>query len=453
MSSSFRVKSFWALVIVILCTLPAAAQTATARVEGIVTDSTGGALPGTTVTATNVGTNAIRVDVADRSGAYTITALPVGNYRILVELSGFKPETTPVTLTVGQVARMDFRLQVGGMGEVMTVTAAAPLIEKSTSSISTLIDEKQIENLPLNGRNFTQLATLAPGVNRGTPGSNAAGGGGGTDSETFRYAEFGGAGLSVNGVREQFNNYQIEGLDNNESLVNTIAYLPPPEAIREFSVVTTNAPAEFGRAGGAVQNLVIKSGTNQLHGIVYDFYRPRSLAAKPKFAVDKPDFKNNDFGATLGGPIFRDRTFFFGSFHGLRNSIPVNAGSYVSVPTAKMRTGDFSELLNPAVSGLSQPILIYDPTTGKPFPGNIIPPSMLNSVGKAYLNVYPLPTRSGVTHNYLTHRQKKSVYDDFDARVDQNITQSDQLFASGSHWYDKFSDPGNIPCYQACFGA
>lgn len=454
--TSFRAKSSLivalALALITLIAGSASAQT-NARIEGIVTDSTGGALPGTTVTATNVGTNAVRVDVADRSGAYTITALPVGNYRILVELSGFKPETTPVTLTVGQVARMDFRLQVGGVGEVMTVTAAAPLIEKSTSSISTLIDEKQIENLPLNGRNFTQLATLAPGVNRGTPGSNAAGGGGGTDSETFRYAEFGGAGLSVNGVREQFNNYQIEGLDNNESLVNTIAYLPPPEAIREFSVVTTNAPAEFGRAGGAVQNLVIKSGTNQWHGVAYDFYRPRSLAAKPKFAVDKPDFKNNDFGATLGGPIFRDRIFFFGSFHGLRNSIPINAGNYVSVPTAKMRNGDFSELLDPAVSGLSQPILIYNPTTGQPFPGNIIPPSMLNSVGKAYLNVFPLPTRSGVTHNYLTHRQKQSVYDDFDARVDQNITQTDQLFASGSHWYDKFSDPGNIPGYQAGFGA
>ena len=143
-------------------------------------------------------------------------------------------QTSPVTLSVNQVARMDFKLALGGVSEAMTVVAAAPLIEKSTSEISTLIDEKQIENLPLNGRNFTQLATLVPGVTRGIPGSNAAGGGSGTDAETFRYSEFGGAALSVNGLREQFNNYQIEGIDNNESLVNSIAYLPPPEAIREF---------------------------------------------------------------------------------------------------------------------------------------------------------------------------------------------------------------------------
>jgi hypothetical protein len=438
---------------VILCALPAAAQTATARVEGIVTDNTRAALPGATVTATNVGTNAARVDVTSTTGAYTITALPVGDYRVQVELSGFKTETTPVTLTVGQVARMDFRMQLGGVSEVMTVTAAAPLIEKSTSSISTLIDQKQIENLPLNGRNFTQLATLAPGVTRGIPGSNSSGGGNGTDAETFRYSEFGGAALSVNGVREQFNNYMIEGVDNNESLVNSIAYLPPPEAIREFSVITSNAPAEFGRGAGGIQNLVVKSGTNQLHGSAYDFYRPRSLAATPKFAKEKPDFKNNDFGAVLGGPIFRDRTFFFGSYHGLRNSIPINAGSYVTVPTAKMRNGDFSELLNPAVSGLANPVIIYDPNTGQPFAGNIIQPNMISSVGKAYLNVYPLPSRSGVTRNYLTHRQKQSTYNDLDARVDQTVAQTDQLFVSGSHWADQFHDPGNIPGYQAGFGS
>src|SRR5947207_8895861 len=380
MTSSFRAKPFLVLVVLVLCALPAAAQTATARVEGIVTDNTGAVLPGATVTATNTETNASRIDVSNEKGGYTITALPVGPYRVEASLTGFKSQVTPITLTVNQVARIDFKMQLGGVSEEMTVTAAAPTIEKSTSEISTLIDEKQIENLPLNGRNFTQLATLAPGVNRGIPGSNSSGGGSGTDAETFRYSEFGGAALSVNGLREQFNNYQIEGVDNNESLVNSIAYLPPPEAIREFSVITTNAPAEYGRAAGAVQNMVIKSGTNELHGSVYDFYRPKSLASKPEFAQEKPDFTNNDFGGTFGGPIVRDRTFFFGSYHGLRNSIPVEAGNYVTVPTAKMRIGDFSELLDPSVSGLSQPVQIFDPVTGKPFAGNIIPPSMLDPV-------------------------------------------------------------------------
>jgi hypothetical protein len=450
---SFRAKSFLVLVVIAFVTWPAFSQTATARIEGIVTDNTGAVLPGATVTATNTSTNAQRVDVSNEKGAYTLTALPVGPYKVQIDLSGFRPQATNITLAVNQVARMDFKMQLGGVSEELTVTAAAPLIEKSTSEISTLIDEKQIENLPLNGRNFTQLATLAPGVNRGIPGSNSSGGGSGTDAETFRYSEFGGAALSVNGLREQFNNYQIEGVDNNESLVNSIAYLPPPEAIREFSVITTNAPAEYGRAAGAVQNLVIKSGTNELKGSLYDFYRPKSLAAKPKFAQEKPDFKNNDFGVTFGGPIFRDRTFFFGSYHGLRNSIPVEAGNYVTVPTAKMRIGDFSELLDPSVSGLSQPVQIFDPITGKPFPGNIIPPSMLDPVGKAYLAAFPPATRGGVTHNYLTHRQKESTYNDFDARADQNITTRDQFFISGSHWNDSFSDPGRIPGFQAGFGA
>jgi outer membrane receptor protein involved in Fe transport len=436
----------------ILAAGPASAQS-TARIEGIVSDNTGAAVPGVTVTATNVGTNAARTAVTDRGGAYTITPLPVGQYLVKFELSGFKASTAPVTLTVNQVSRIDMKLQVGTVGETLTVTAAAPLIEKSTSSISTLIDARQIENLPLNGRNFTQLATLSPGVNRGIPGSNSSGGGSGTDAETFRYSEFGGAALSVNGLREQFNNYMIDGVDNNETLVNSIAYLPPPEAIQEFAVVTTNAPAEFGRAGGAVQTLLIKSGTNLFHGSAYYFDRPKSLAAQPKFAQEKPDFSNNDYGLTLGGPIVKDRAFFFGSYHGLRNSIPIEAGNYVTVPTAKMRNGDFSELLNPAVSGLSAPVIIYDPNTGQPFTGNIIPAGRINPVGKAYLNVFPAPTRGGVTGNFLTHRQKKSTYDDFDGKVDNSLTQNDQLFVSGSHWADQFSDPGRIPGYQAGFGA
>jgi hypothetical protein len=453
MTSSFRTKFFVLLALVVLCAFPAAAQTATARIEGTVTDGTGAILPGTTVTATNTGTNATRTDVTNAGGGYTITALPVGTYRVDVDLSGFKPQTSTITLTVNQVARMDFKLQLGAVGESVTVVAAAPLVEKSTSEISTVIEEKQIENLPLNGRNFTQLATLIPGVNRGIPGSNSSGGSAGTDAETFRYSEFGGAALSVNGLREQFNNYQIEGVDNNETLVNSIAYMPPPEAIREFSVITTNAPAEFGRAGGAIQNLAIKSGTNAFRGSLYYFDRPKSLAATPDFATEKPDFSNRDFGLTAGGPFFKDRVFFFGSYHGLRNSIPVEAGNYVTVPTDRMRNGDFSELLNPAISGLSQAVIIYNPTTGQPFAGNIIPGGMIDPVGRAYLNAFPHATRAGVTRNFLTQRQKESTYNDFDGRVDNSISSRDQLFLSGSHWSDSFSDPGRIPGFQAGFGA
>ena len=459
MTSSHRVQSlplpFIILVVAVLfVALPAAAQS-TARIEGIVTDNTGAALPGATVTATNVETNVSRVTVSDRDGAYSITALPVGDYRVNVDLSGFRQSVTPVTLTVNYVARIDVRMELGSVSETMTVTADAPIIDKTTSYIGTIVDEEQVENLPLNGRNITQLATLVPGVNRGIPGSNASGGGGGTDAETFRYSEFGGGALSVNGLREQFNNYMIDGIDNNETLVNSIAYIPSPEAVREFGVITTSAPAEFGRAGGAVQNLVIKSGTNAFDGSLFYFVRPRSLAATPEFASEKPEFNNEDFGLTLGGPIMRDRVFFFGSYHGLRNEIPIEAGNRVTVPTAKMRNGDFSELLDPAVSGLSQAVIIYDPLTGVPFEGNIIPQNRIDPVGRAYLNAFPLPDAdaTGVTRNYLTRRQKKSTYDDFDARFDITLASTDQLFASASNWSDQFSDPGRIPGFQAGFGA
>ena len=456
--NSFR-TAFFVLTFLMVLVVPVIAQTPTGRIEGRVTDATGGVLPGATVTATNLGTSLMRTDVSDVHGGYSIPALPVGDYRIVVDLSGFAHQESRITLTVTQVARIDFKLRLGATSETVTVTAAAPVIDKTTSQISTLIDAKQIENLPLNGRNFTQLATLAPGVTRGIPGSNSSGGGSGTDAETFRYSEFGGAALSVNGLREQFNNYLIEGVDNNETLVNSIAYLPPPDAIGEFSVITTNAPAEFGRAGGAVQNVVIKSGTNDFHGSLYDFNRPKSLAATPAFAVTKPDFNNNDFGATIGGPIFRDRTFFFGSYHGLRNSIPIEAGNFVTVPTDKMRNGDFSELLDPSLclqkdsSGKCIPVIIYDPNTGIPFPNNQIPGNLINPVGKAYLNGFPHGIAGQVIHNFLTHRQKRSTYNDFDARLDHTLTSADQLFFSASNWGDKFADPGRIPGFQAGFGA
>jgi hypothetical protein len=281
--TSYRVQWFLRTFAVVLITLTAASAMAqnSSRIEGIVTDKTGGALPGTTVTATNVETNVTRNVVSDTDGAYTITPLGVGDYRLQFELSGFQSTTIPVTLTVNQVARIDTQLQLSGVSETLTVVASAPVVEKTTSFIGSVITEEIVENIPLNGRNFTQLATLSPGVTRGIPGSSASGGGGGTDAETFRYSEFGGSAISVNGLREQFNNYMIEGIDNNETLVNSIAYLPSPEAIQEFGLITTNAPAEFGRAGGAVQNLVIKSGTNTLSGSLFYFLRPESMAEKP----------------------------------------------------------------------------------------------------------------------------------------------------------------------------
>lgn len=440
-----------AAVLCVLGALPALAQS-TGRVEGVVSDSTGAVLPGVACTATNSGTNVSREATTGSDGGYTITPLPVGAYHVKCSLSGFKESTTKLNISVNQVARLDFKLEIGGQTEVVEVTGITPLIDKTTSFIGTVINRQQVENLPLNGRNFTQLTTLSPGVTRGIPGSNAAGGSG--ETETFRYGEVGGGAISVNGLREQFNNFQLDGFDNNESLVNSIAYFPSPEALEEFRVITTNAAAEFGRAGGAITNLVTKSGSNEFHGSLYEFNRAKGLAATPTFSESKPDFSQNDFGATLGGPLVKDKTFFFLSYHGLRSTIPVEAGGKVTVPTARMRNGDFSELLNPSFTGTGNPIVIADPNTGIPYPGNIIPASQINPVGRAYMAVYPLPDLTDrAQQNYFTHRQKKSNFADFDARLDHNFSATDTAFVRASYWRDKAFDPGRIPGYQAGFGS
>jgi hypothetical protein len=442
------------LVAVVLAgaSLPMWAQSTTARIEGVAKDETGAALPGVSVTGTNSGTNFSKTAVTDGEGNYILTPLPIGNYVVKAELSGFQTTTTRVTLTVNQVARIDFDLKLGTQTETVEVVGAAPILDKSTSTLGTVIDSTQVENLPLNGRNFTQLATLAPGVNRGVPGGNASGSQG--NAETFRYGEVGGAAISANGVREQGNAYFYDGVDNNERLVNTVVFFPSPEALQEFRVITANAPAEFGRSGGAVFNLITKSGTNAYSGSAYWFNRPRGLAATPAFAAEKPEFKRNDFGATFGGPIVKDKTFFFADYHGLRSTLPVEAGNRVTVPTARMRNGDFSELLNPAFTGLGRPIIIYDPLTGLPFPGNIIPAGRINPVGRNYLNAFPLPTdTSRYTRNYLTQRQRDTTLDDFDVRLDHNFTTSDQLFLRFSFSNTDRFDPGRIPGYQAGFGS
>ena len=431
---------------------PVQAQGVSARVEGVITDAQGGAIPGATVVATNVGTNQSREAQSDPEGRFLITPLQPGSYSIKVELTGFKAKTTKATLTVNQVARFDFTLEVGGVEEVVEVTGVAPLIEKTTSALGTVIDAEQVANLPLNGRNFTQLITLAPGVNRGVPGGVASGESGNT--ETFRYSEVGGGAVSVNGVREQGNSYYYDGIDNNERLVNSLVFFPSPDALQEFRTITANAPAEFGRAGGAITNLISKSGTNEFHGSAYYYGRPEWAASTPEFASEKPDFNRHQFGATFGGPLVKDKTFFFLNYAGLHQVVPVEVGNFVTVPTSRMRNGDFSELLNPAFTGLGGPVTIYDPVTGLPFPGNIIPAGRLDPVGRALLNAYPMPELTDrLMRNYEVKRQNEGDFNDADLRLDHRLTDSDNLFFRGSFSDSKKFDPGRIPGYQAGFGS
>ncbi len=322
------------------------AQSDTARLQGTITDAQGAAVKGATITVTSKETGRPSTVASNDLGYYSVSALPAGNYHVEVSQKGFKKVTRDLELQVAQLGVADFQLEVGEVTETVNVTAGSPVIDVQDSAIGEVVEARQIEEMPLNGRNFTQLALLVPGVVRGS--GNATGSSG--NAETFRYGQEGGASLVVNGIRAQANNFILDGIDNNEALVNTIVIFPPADAIEEFRVQTNIAPAEFGRAGGALVVTSIKSGTNDYHGSVFWFNRNKELNAKNFFSSGPtPGFVRNQFGGSAGGPIIKNKLFIFGDYQGLRQAVP-SGPAYSTVPTDLMRKGDFSELLNPALT-------------------------------------------------------------------------------------------------------
>lgn len=455
--SSFR--RFALLMVVVVVASYGFAQTNSARLTGTVTDSSGAVVAGATVTVTDTGTARAVSAVSDDSGNYVVPALPPAQYSVEVKRDGFKTVKQNITLQTQQVATLNFTLGVGQVTEDITVTGDVPLVESSSSNISDVVTGRQITELPLNGRNLTQLATLMPGVTRGVQSGQATGGG--NQAETFRYNGTGGASLSVNGLRPQNNNFILDGVDNNESLVNTIIFFPPAEAIQEFRVDTSVAPAEFGRAGGGVVNSTFKSGSNQFHGSAFEFHRNSVLDATPYFQTTKPPFHRNQYGGTFGGPIIKNKLFVFGDYQGWRESKP-QGQDRATVPTDLMRQGNFSELL-----ALSSPIQIKDPITGAPLAGNIIPSDEIISPGQNYLNLYPEPNVTGdnslcgqsntdgvcIKQNYVVSRQNIKNFDDFDIRVDYNLGTKDLLFGRYSYGKDKETTTSRLPKLPAGFGS
>jgi hypothetical protein len=417
------------------------AQTDTARLQGTVTDAQGAAVAGAAVTVTNAGTGLALPFQTDTAGLYVANALPAGHYHVVVEKQGFDKAAQDFELQLGQIGVVDFKLRVGTVAQTVTVEAGSPVIDAADSSIGTVIEGRQITELPLNGRNFTELATLAPGVNRGIPTGAATGTQ--NNTETFRYKESGGASLAVNGLPPEANNFIFDGIDNNESLVNTIIFFTPADALQEFKVITNEAPAEYGRAGGAMIVSSLKSGTNQFHGSAFWFHRDENLDAQYYFPATVGVFARNQFGGTVGGPIIKNKLFFFGDYQGLRENSPGSSG-LGSVPTDKMRQGDFSELLCGACTGtgLSAPVVITDPTTGLPFMGNgsqpnVIPTNRINSVGLAYLKAFPEPNCTSpavqagcgsIINNYRNSEVLDETWNDFDVRVDYNASAKNQFF-------------------------
>ena len=446
---------------------PLLGQSDTGRITGNVVDSTDAIISGATVTLTNTETGVSQTTRSGSDGQFNFAAVMRGSYRLDVSDAGFATVTQTIALQVSQVADLTFRLSPGTTSTTIDVTSSQPIVDTSTSSTGAVIEGKQVNDLPLNGRNFTQLALLTPGVTRGGFSSDASGRNG--NVENFRYSESGGAAISANGLRQQSNNFLLDGIDNNESLVNTIVFFTPPEAIDQFRVTTSVAPAEFGRAGGAIINTSIRSGTDSIHGTVFGYFRDQVFDANPNYFAPgqpAPPFQRKQFGFAAGGPLWKHRLFLFGDYQAYRQKQPQDTGFY-TVPTPLMRQGNFSELLGQnvtstptqfsSITGCTASAIvtgaIYDPTTCQPFSGNIIPSGRINKAGQNYLNAFPSPSRSGVLNNFYSVRNAVRNYNDFDVRLDYHATDKDSLFVRYSYGQDVFDVNSLFATLPAGYGS
>jgi hypothetical protein len=433
-------------LVVIASLLPrlAAAQAVTGTILGTVTDSTGATVPGATVTLANQGTGLVRTLVTDEAGEYTAPSLPTGKYRLTAELPGFKTVTmTDIDLGVDQHLRFNLTLSIGAVAENVTVTGSSPLVQITSSELGTTVGEEQIKTLPLNGRNFVNLTRTVPGVVRGIPGANIDGAG----SLAWRAS----ASFSANGQRPRDNNYMLDGIDNNETWLQTVVLFPSVDALDEFKMQTSTYSAEFGHSLGGVVNLQIKSGSNAMHGSGFEFLRNDAFDANNFFndraGRPKPDFSQHQFGGTIGGPIVKDKTFYFFDYQGYRVS---QGQTYLStVPSAKMRAGDFSELNR----------IVYDPVTHLPFPGNVIPQNRWDSAATNILGqLIPEANTAGVLsatgqtiNNYLINPTLERQDNQIDLKVDHALTPNNRFFTRYSYEKTHRLLPATLPHGDAGF--
>jgi hypothetical protein len=404
--------------LVLLTPSLAFAQRSNATIRGTVRDATQAVLPGATVTATHEEIGLTRTTVTNDSGVYSIAELPIGRYRISAELSGFRTATrTGVLLRVADEFAIDFELQPGAITDAITVEASATPVRVLGGDVSGVITGEQVRELPLNGRNFLQLATLMPGVS----------------APDFLNVKdkglLGGSDLSVSGGDVTANLWTVDGANNNDVGSNrTILVYPSLEAIEEFKILRNSYGPEFGGAGGAQINIVTRGGSNQFRGTMFYSGRNDAFNSKNYFlekaSQPKEELKRHDFGASLGGPIARDRIHFFGNVEW--NLEDRGTARAAFVPTEAERSGDFS---GPRIEGCSGPIPT-DPLTGAPFPGNRIPASRISPAGRSYLNLYPLPNvtpTAGSCNNWVTSVTSPIKYNQFSGRADWTLTNKSRL--------------------------
>jgi len=430
----------------LLLTPLAPLQAQTATITGFITDPTGLAIPGASLTLTQLSTNIAQTAAANQTGLYVFPALNPGKYRLVCSAAGFNSqEASSLTIEVGQSVRLDFQMQIGATAEKIEVAASTGLLQTETTSVGQVIDGRRIVDMPLNGRNYLELAQFSVGV---IP-AGQIGRGNRTASE---------GGFLAMGIQPYQNLVILDGNDNSAVLLGgALSYeaqgvKPPVDAVAEFKVITSNVSAEYGYRPGAKVIVSTRSGSNEFHGNVYEFFRNEKLDGNNFFANragrERPAYRQNQFGGTLGGPIVRNKTFFFGSYQGTR--IRIGRNNISSVPSAAVRAGDFS----------TQPAArrnIFDPltltgtgatATRLPFPGNRVPSTRFDPIAKGILDIYPLPNIAGrddMPNNFFYAPSNSDDADQYDIRLDHYLSDRQRIFGRYSRRLQDKNFPGLMP--------
>ena len=409
----------------VLCAI-SSAQDTTATVEGRVLDPSGRVITGAVVRATNTSTGYTRSQITSSFGAYHLS-LPAAAYDILVEAPDFARLTQKgVQLNVSQTARIDFSLTIVRDKEVVAVTAEVPTVQTSSNEIGNVVTGRELIDLPLNGRNFTQLGLLQPGVAPLTAGLAAAGG-------SLRT----GQAYSVDGQRPESNNYLLDGVTNVNRVDGGYALRTPVDAIQEFRILTETAPAEYGGTSGATTTVVTRSGGNALHGAVYEFLRNDALDARNFFARAVEPLKQNQFGTALGGPLRKNKDFLFGYYEGFRNVQGVTQSA--TVPSDAERAGDFSGRTDPQTG---QPVPLINYFSGQPFPDNRIPAAALSATALSLAQFYPHANAG--PNRFITTQDRRNQTDQGGLRFDHIFSEKDQLSARYARSASANTDPLSV---------
>ena len=435
------------------------AQQSTGDVLGTVTDSSGASIPGAVVTLTNVDTNDVKTLKTSDGGNFDFANLNPGKYKLIVAGQGFRTATTnDLTVSAGDRRRVDTKMVIGGSTETIEVSTRAATLQTDSSTMQNTVGTEAVANLPLNGRNYVSLVQITPGATEGNPTSIASGNG----PDDRRQ----GSSVSINSQSDVLNNNMIDGLDNNERIIGTIGVRPSIEGIQEVKILTNTFTADSGRAAGAVVNVITKSGSNQFHGSLFEYFRNDKLNAYAfQFGGHnrKPELRQNQFGGSLGGPIWKDHTFFFGDADFLRVIQVMNPGT-ATVPNSfeQNNPGNFSDIVASQFNGATNPYLptgpaagvatvhcnpggaaILDPSkyvggcaynqaTGFQYANNVIPTSAIDPVGLNYFKLYSLPTVGDNsptgTANYVGSGKRQQYVTNYDVRVDHKISSADQIF-------------------------